>query len=206
MKDLTLFTASMCLALALSGTARADAITLTFDELPNQPVHGLAFMGVTFSFSMNGLPSLDARFNAIGPDDGAYVQGSVLEGNAEGTLILDFAVPTSLLSFSVARNSLDVLMPGATIELFDPDLQSLGIFTLDTEPVFVFSEAQYIYSGTAVRRAMITFSNPGAADRFALDNLTFTQPVPEPSTILLISTGLIALGIPTLKRKINGVW
>src|SRR5690349_21431000 len=80
MKKLTLLMASMCLALALSGTARADAITLTFDELPNQPVHGLVFMGVTFSFSMNGMPSPDARFNAIGPGDGAYIQGSVLEG------------------------------------------------------------------------------------------------------------------------------
>jgi hypothetical protein len=201
MKNLTHLAACICLALALSGTARADTVTLSFDELPNQPVNGLSFMGVTFNFSMNGLPSPEARLNAVGLGDGAYVQGPVLEGNAEGTLILDFAVPTSLLSFSVARNSLDVLMPGATVELFDPDLQSLGIFTLDMEPVFLFSEAQYIYSGAAVRRAMITFSNPEEADRFALDNLTVTQPVPEPSTILLISTGLIGLGIPALKRK-----
>ena len=55
------------LILALSSGASAQVTTLTFEELPLQQVDGLSFMGGTFGFTVNGLPSADARYNSSGP-------------------------------------------------------------------------------------------------------------------------------------------
>src|SRR5215467_10971412 len=53
-----------------------------------------------------------------------------------------------------------------------------------------FSESEFTNSGTAVRRAQITFANPDNDDRFAIDNLAFQ--VPEPATAWLMTAGLFA--------------
>jgi hypothetical protein len=108
-------------------------------------------------------------------------------------LSLNFANPTSLVRFGVARLTLSPLTPGATVQLFRPDASLLGTFSVNTNPLISFSEAQFSYTGELVGRATITFNNPTAAPRFAIDNLSF-DPVPEPTTILLLGTGLLGLG------------
>jgi hypothetical protein len=150
--------------------------TLRFTELPFQPVNGLSFRGIQFSFFIDNTPSTDARYNAGGPGIGDFVQDPSLEGSAFGQLALDFAIPTPELSFGLARNSIAPLTPGATVLLFGPGGVIIGSFPVDmaTTPPGIFAEAQFSYSGPqAVGRAVITFNSPDSAPRFALDNLQY---------------------------------
>ena len=160
------------LVLAYSSAVRASTVTLHFDELPFQPVDGLSFSGVTFGFTVAGVPSTDANYNSGGPGIITYVQDPSLEGNASGTLTLDFDVPTPLLQFGVAISTTGAFARGFSVELFDPGLTSLGVFDVATASIVSFSESRFSYQGPPVKRAVITF-NSDAAQRFALDNLTF---------------------------------
>ena len=190
--------------IALGTGGVAQAVTLTFDELPFQPVDNLSFQGVTFDFKVGGVDSTDARYGAGGPGAITFVQDPSLEGDAAGILTLDFAEPTSLLNFGVALNTFGSLTPGFTVELFDPALMSLGITPVNTSSLVSFTEGLFTYSGAPVTRAVIDF-NETAANRFALDNLTFggSQSVPEPTSTL----GVLALGAfgasSLLKRKLQ---
>ncbi len=183
-----------------AGTAEA-AVTLTFDELPMQPVDGLSYMGVTFGYTIGGIPSTDASYNGIGPGSLTYLQGSALEGNTQGILTLDFISPIDQLEFGVALNTYSATTPGYVVSLFDESLVSVGTFFGNTNPLILWSEDQFTYSGTPVSRAVIGF-NEQVAKRFAIDNLTFntaagTGPVstvPAPGAILLGSIGAGLVG------------
>ena len=188
MKKLT----AICILLVLISTGSANAaFTLTFDELPTQPVDGLSYMGITFGFEIGGIPSTDAVYNGIGPGTLTYLQDPTLEGNAAGILTLDFATPTNQLQFGAALNSYDTVTPGYTVTLYDPASQLIGVYSKNTYPLVLWSEDQFTYSGTPVSRATIGFNNR-VANRFSVDNLTFNpvSSVPAPGAILLSSIGL----------------
>jgi len=169
------------------------ATTLHFDELPFQPVNGLTFEGVTFTFTINGVPSRDANYDAYGPGKITYVQDPSLVGNSAGILQLDFASPTSRLQFGAALDCFFcTLTPGFTVQLFDPSLTLLGTFPVNTTALISYSENQFTYNGAPVERAVVSFDSNDST-QFAFDNLTF-GPVPEPSSLVLFSIGLLALG------------
>ena len=95
----------ICVVVSLMSAGVSNAaVTLDFTELPNQPVDGLSYMGVTFGFAIASIPSLDAEYNKGGPGSITFVQDPSLEGNAAGILTLDFATPTSMLEFGVAQH------------------------------------------------------------------------------------------------------
>ena len=146
---------------------------LTFDELPFQPVNNLNYGGVTFGFTVAGAASTDAYYDSFGPGTTAFVQDPGLEGNTSGVLTFDFAMPTTNLSFGVAFST-SASTSGLTVQLFDNNLVSLGVTTVNISPKngFSFSDGNYIYSGAPVRRAILVF-NRNAAPRFDLDNLMF---------------------------------
>jgi hypothetical protein len=180
---------TICILLVLMSAGVANAsFTLTFDELPTQPVDGLSYNGVTFSFKVDWVPSTDAVYNGIGPGTLTYLQDPTLEGTAAGVLILDFATPTDMLEFGVALNSYNAVSNAYVVKLYDSYYTPIGTFTGDTSPLVRWSEGQFTYSGTRVRRAFIGF-NDQDANRFAIDNLTF-NPIPAPGAILLGSFGL----------------
>ena len=52
------------LVLAVSSAAWSAPVTLNFGELPFQPVDGLRVAGVTFHFTVDGVPSTDANYNS----------------------------------------------------------------------------------------------------------------------------------------------
>lgn len=170
-----------------AGAADAAITTLTFDELPTQPVNGLTFQGVTFGFTVGGNPSTDAVYSGIGPGSIAYVQDTSLEGNAGGVLTLNFTQPTDLLQFGVALNSFSPVTAAYSVQLFDASLSALGTFTGNTYPVVLWSEDLFSYSGTPIGRAVIAF-NGQPWGRFAVDNLSVNT-IPAPGAVLLGSIG-----------------
>lgn len=204
--------AGLFLLLATFGTTSAAPITLTFDEVTTPPsptpVNGLSVMGVTFGFTVGGMASADARYGAEGPGSFTFIDGRVLEGDAAGLLTLNFSSPTPILAFGVGLSSFASVMPGFTVELFGAAMEPLGVFAVNTSPQEAggISEAQFMFSAAPVSRAVINFNEsfppivPGVR-RFALDNLTFdSAPVPEPATMLLLSTGLAAVGAAVRKH------
>ena len=183
---------AICILLVLMSTGAANAaFTLTFNELPTQPVNGLSYMGITFGFKVGGSPSTDATYNAIGPGTLTYLQDPTLEGTTAGILTLDFATPTDQLQFGAALNSYYAATPGYVVRLYDPSYLLIGVYSGNTSPLVLWSEGQFTYSGTPVSRAAIGF-NDRVASRFALDNLTINpvSAVPAPGAILLSSIGL----------------
>ncbi len=186
------FLAVCVLATLMSAGAAEAAVTLTFDELPYQTVDGLSYEGITFGFSIDGNPSADAHYNAIGPGVLTYVQDSSLEGNARGVLTLDFASPTNLLEFGLALDTRRPVTDAYTVELFDKTMTSLGTITDSTDPLILWSEGMFSYTGAAISRAVISF-NDQYARRFALDNLT-ANTIPAPGAILLGSLGAGCVG------------
>jgi len=180
---------AICILLVLMSAGAANAaFTLTFDELPTQPVNGLSYSGVTFGFKVGGSPSTDAVYNGIGPGNLTYLQDPTLEGTTAGVLTLDFANPTDQLDFGVALNSYNAVPTAYVVRLYDSSYTLIGNFTGDTSPLVLWTEGQFTYSGTRVRRAVIGF-NDQAANRFAIDNLTI-NPIPAPGAVLLGSIGL----------------
>ncbi len=197
-------------------TASADPITLTFDEVPpglvsvtnpTAPMGTSPFLttrGITFEFRVGGLLSADARYGANGPGAFTFVQGNVLEGDAAGILTLNFVVPTSQFQFGIGLTSPNNLAPGLTVELFDSALQSLGVNSINTNRISTspLSEGTFSYAGTPISRAVLNFNEGALAfpRRFALDNLT-VNPIPEPTTMILLSTGLAGLAARRSRRK-----
>lgn len=178
--------------LMFSFCSRAGATTLTFNELPTQPVDDLSFMGVKFDFKVGGIDSLDARYNGGGPGIGTFVQDPTLEGDSAGILTLDFLTPVSTLQFGVALSTAGTVAPGFVVSTYDASLALLATYTITTTQTLTFTEAQFVNpGGVPLGRAVIDF-NQSVATRFALDNLTF-NPVPEPSTIALACCGALAL-------------
>lgn len=168
--------------------AQPQTTIITFSELPQQPINGLSYRGVTFSFTIAGTNSTDARFNGAGPGTITYLSDPILEGNTSGVLGFDFALPVSHLSFGVALASTVTLTPGVTVKLSDADFADVNKTLLTTRPMPNFSEGLFNYDGTPASHVSIFFNS--AAPRFGLDNLTYTT-VPEPSTIALGLGGVV---------------
>jgi hypothetical protein len=163
----------------------AQAISITFDDLPTQPVNGLTVQDVTFGFKINGVDSTDALYNSIGPGIVTYVQDPSLGGSSKGVLSLDFAKPVSDLSFGVVLSTFSNVTPGFNVQLFNSNLASIETIPVDTKLLFnrlsgAYPEGQFSYSNPnfGVKRALVSFADfvdPFGSPRFALDNLRATE-------------------------------
>jgi hypothetical protein len=164
---------SLLLVTGSNTFAAARCTSLTFDELPFQPVNRVSINGVTFGFQINGVPSTDAFYGAFGPGSITYIQDPSLEGNTAGTLTLEFAKPVKTIEFGLALSTFETLTPAAQVTLYNPGGKKIrDVIALNTTSLVSFTEGQFRYSGKPVRRVVITF-NSAAAFRFAFDNLTF---------------------------------
>src|SRR5207253_948938 len=123
--------------------------TITFSELSSRPVDGVVLNGVTFAFSIGGVPSTDATFGGGGPGTTLYTTPPQLEGNTAGLLTLTFASPTPTFSMPIVLAVGGAVANAATIQLFDAanNLISSNIVNTVVPPGFGFSEALFTYGG-----------------------------------------------------------
>jgi hypothetical protein len=155
--------------------------TLTFDELPFQPVDGLHFKGVTFDFKVGGVDSTAASYGSFSfLGQTTFTSDPSLVGTTLGVLTLDFDRPVSAFNFGVALAAPFATVPSAAnVTLYDASAGLVGNFSVDVTPgFFVYPSGQFSYSGTPVTRAVITF-NSVFASTFVLDNLTFVPVADE---------------------------
>jgi hypothetical protein len=161
-----------CLVLASAAASFAQTQKMTFDELPSgTPLNGTSLYGVSFTFTVGGVPSAGATFLG-GPGVTQFVQDPSAEGPDNGVLTVVFTNSTSVLSFGLARSTFSALSPGAIVQLYDGAGSLLQTTNLDLSPLVSFSEAQFNYSGSFVKTMVLSFPNPGEG-RFAFDNLVY---------------------------------
>ncbi|WP_152052048.1 S8 family peptidase [Tautonia marina] len=157
----------------LGHVGQGQEATIAFDELPSQPANGVSLAGVTFGYTIGGVPSTAATFNTLGPGTTTFISDPSLVGSAAGVLTLDFDQPVSSLEFGLALSANLSIPDGATVTLFDATNSLIGTFQVAVSPQgFFFAEGQFQYEGTPVSRAEIA-PNSSVAGAFAFDNLSF---------------------------------
>lgn len=185
----------LLLLLAMPVCSWAALTTITFTELPFQPVNGVSLEGVTFADTSG------ADFNASDGGQEKFVQDPCLEGQTAGeTLTLTFATPTPYLSFGVALSTQGSVTNAFTVNL----VTSSGpkVFDVNTKqytrhnPPDNFTTGQFAYYDptATVTQATITF-NTAAASAFGFDNLTFGTPDPLIATPTLDPKALAVLAL-----------
>jgi hypothetical protein len=165
--------------------------TITFEDQP-----------VGFNASFLAAPGVTATLNAI--DQGNGLSG-ISDGNIIGSIYgfnttpsgrnwLGFAGGSAIFDFTVPVQSFGVYLTGLqttytsslTIAFTDNQSEVLNL------PVNVSGGAQYFGftdAGASITRIQIAnISNDG----WGIDDITFT-PVPEPGTMLILSSGLLGL-------------
>lgn len=169
------------------GTTVDGLVVATLDGIPLPAP-------LTFGFS-----SPDAIING-GPGDITYVQIPNIEGDASGTLAVDFGLDVTSLTFGFALACGAPVVDGAVAQALDASGAPVG------SPVSIdaldfgsgFPENQLVLSpGGGFRSAEITFNSSGGCFRFAFDNVAYDgQPVPTLSTLgqALLALLLLASG------------
>jgi hypothetical protein len=204
---------SAAMAIAFAGvSARADVIAVSTAAFPGGSalitftgladgveVNGLVFGGVQFSYSLGpGQVVIDG-----GPVGNTNVTApnivSVPGGNPTGVLTLVLPSLQNLFGFGFAVLSGVPVANATTITLFN-NATNVGALSYNgvLDPIFAGGFAG-IQSTLAFNRAQVTF-NP-IASAFAVDNIRFANvsAVPEPATLALVFTGLVAIGL--LRRR-----
>jgi hypothetical protein len=126
-----------------------------------------------------------------------------MEGDASGTLTLDFGVDVSAVTFGFALNCGPSVVDAATAQALDADGMPVGSpVSADGLDFGSFAENQLTVSpGSSFRSMQVTFAGDQVCPRFAFDNLVYDgEPVPALPyawrlglVLLLIGIGLSAL-------------
>jgi hypothetical protein len=203
--------ASACASVMMVGPAAfpSDATLINFQTVPlGTEVNGLVIDGVTFSYTVGGMPLNGALVIGNGPVTNNISPPNIVStGNASGTLTVQLPAPANLLGYGYAIFSSGTL-PGATnISVFNgtTPLGSLP-YTGMSDPSLTGGFAG-IESTIAFDRVQLTFLS-GETQGFALDNLQFSgrfSSVPELSTVWLLLIGFAVLGVSRIvPRRLRG--
>jgi hypothetical protein len=175
------------------------ATLIDFQTVPvGTDVNGLAINGVTFGYTVGGVPLNGAVVIGAGPGITNHISppNIVSTGNASGILSIQLPASVFLLGYGYAIFSSGTLPAATTISVFSgaTPLGSLP-YTGVSDPFFTGGFAG-IQSTIAFDRVQLTF-NSGETQGFGLDNLQFAG-VPEPSTVWLLIIGVALLGLSLL--------
>ena len=146
-------------------------VTVTFDKIAEGTiVDGMAAEYIIFNFT-----SFDATVTEEGPVHTRYVDRPNIEGDAAGTLTLNFSLPVYGVSYGFALSSGSSKTDATTMTFYDRYMKSPASFSADAILMgYYFVEGlNRGISTTPVKYVDITFSHPNAA-RFALDNLSYS--------------------------------
>jgi len=164
-------------------------------------VNGLTVDGISFAYSLgNGAVVIDGgpgvTINITPPN-------VVSVGNDTGILTLTFPSLIDAFGYGYAILSTSPVATATTISLFN-GAASVGSLSYSGTPDPVFAGGfAGIQSTLLFNRAELRF-NSTVAPAFALDNVRTAatlQPVPEPTSVLLVGAGLGAMARLRLRRK-----
>ena len=195
--------------LSITSTVVGAATIINFDGLTNGQLVGNAFsgQGVTFDratvfgdpFDSSGFSPPNAILSNT-PQVGTALPGSVFGQSDAIVATFNTAIDAaSIVALSVGFN-------GARIDAFD---QLVGGTLLASDEAFGLQEnglSEFFVlsvSAPGIRRLELFQPSSGFNDGLAFDTLTINStPVPEPSALLLLGTGLVGLvGYGRRKRK-----
>jgi len=179
------------LLLLCATTAMATTVTLTMNEVPPQPIHGLTVTksGIGFTFLE---PTLTLFYNSTGPGSVTFVQDPSIQGGPPRPFSVTFSEPVNFIQFGMAELAFSPLV--ATLTLSNGSILPVPLTLLDP-----FAEGQFTYSGAPVTGFLLTPVVPNAV-ALAFDNLTVST-VPEPASLSLLCVGLFASMLVTRVRR-----
>jgi hypothetical protein len=210
MQTSSIFAAAAMLCVSASASVVAvgpgefptGATLIDFQTVPlGTEVNGLVIDGVTFSYSVGGVPLNGAV--VIGDSPGFTNNISppniVSTGNATGILDIQLTAPAFVLGYGYAIFTNGTLPDATTISVFNGET-SLGSleYTGMSDPTLTGGFAG-ILSTSEFDRVQVRF-NVGETAGFALGNLQFAS-VPEPSTGWLLIIGGALLGRSLLSTR-----
>ncbi|HUS35466.1 MAG TPA: hypothetical protein VM680_08965 [Verrucomicrobiae bacterium] len=187
----------ICAVLIVNTACGTELTTVTFDELPEQPLNGTSVKGVTFEFT-GSTPRMEvALFGAtrLSFAESKLLNAPWIEAPTVSGLTMRFAQPTPFLSFDLGYAGGAPLTPGYTVNLFSGATQigSTAVNTAigGTSP-FSFNEGKFTYNDPSrpLTSATLTLAQPPPSDIFVVDNVAF---VPEPSITAFIVLGAYAI-------------
>jgi hypothetical protein len=166
------------------GLAAPDT-TITFDEIlltPNQSVtNEYAGLGVTFTPNLYYSPQTDF------PNITGNTLGNFGDGNTVFTYSINFLQLQDEAAFAMVSNGstwlFEALLNGIVVESF-------------SEIVNTITPNFYGFNGILFDEIRVSDS-----DFMLIDNLQFSQAVPEPGTLALLGIGLLGMGAARRRKK-----
>ncbi len=143
-----------------------------------------------------GFSSSDATIGDIGPGNITFVQTPNMEGDATGTLTIDFGIDSTSATFGFALNCGPPVIDAATARAFDSGGSPVGSpVSVDGLDFGSFAENELtIAPGVDFRSLEVTFAGSGTCPRFAFDNLVYdARPVPTLGRLGLVVLAVLLL-------------
>jgi len=203
-----LFTRSVLLttilAVGLAWPAQAQVDIDFEDQVLGTPVNGLTVQNVMFQYFVGGVLSSDATVTSYPLGCTEFLCGTVIEGGTDdASLVMNFGAPLRSVSFGLAAGT--TVPTTANVSLFNPGGALLEMRVLNLTPgATIFSEGLFDGGMMTLGSLRIDLDPAMDAGRFALDNVTgrtVAVGVPEPTTWLLMATGLFAMGVLIWRRR-----